>query len=385
MSARPQRLRSAPLLTPFTGVLGLLVLVGGLFLLKRLLFGLGSVTHLNAGYPWGLWVTWDLVIGTALGCGGFAMGILIYVFNRGRYHPLMRPALLSSLFGYFLAGFAAVIDMGRWWQFYNLLLPWHWQFNSVMLETGLCVSAYTLLVMIEFSPVVLERFGLEKSRGLIEKVMWFIIALGILLPMMHQSSLGTILLVLGHKLSPLYNTPFLPLLFVFAAMSMGYALVVVEATAVTKSFRLPSEHALLSRLSRVVGWLMAAWLAFRWLDILWRGAAGQAFQPSGLAASFWFENAMALFAVFAFLSPRARRDEVLTFLGGIALLVFNLAYRINAYMIAYTPAVDGYRYFPSVQELLVTFGVTSLEILLYLVFIKYFAVLQLPSQRAARA
>src|SRR3546814_17548303 len=35
----------------------------------------------------------------------------------------------------------SVFDMGRWWQFYNLLLPWHWNFNSVMLETGLCVSA----------------------------------------------------------------------------------------------------------------------------------------------------------------------------------------------------------------------------------------------------
>src|SRR3546814_5668540 len=123
------------------------------------------------------------------------MAILIYAFNRGQYHPLMRPALLSSLFGYLLAGTAAVFDMGRWWQFYNLLLPWRWNFNSVMLETGLCVSAYALLLMVEFAPTVFERFGMDNWRRRLARVMWFIIALGILLPLMHQSSLGSILLV----------------------------------------------------------------------------------------------------------------------------------------------------------------------------------------------
>lgn len=381
MSGHPDRLRGAPLLSPLTLVLGLLVLVGGFFLLKRFIFGLGAVTHLSAGYPWGLWVTWDLIIGTAMGCGGFAMATLIYAFNKGQYHRLMRPALLTSLFGYALAGFAAVFDLGRWWQFYNLLLPWHWQFNSVMLETALCVVAYTVLLVIEFSPAVLERFGLKRWQRRIQGAMWFIIALGLLLPLMHQSSLGTILLVLGHKLSPLYNTPWLPLLFVTSALTMGYALVIVEATVVTRSFRLASEHALLSRLSKVVGWLLAGWLAFRWLDILWRGALGDALTVSALAGSFWIENLLALFAVYAFLSPKARADEVMTFLGGVALMLYGFAYRINAYLIAYQPAVEGYRYFPSVPELLVTVGGISLGILLYLVFIKSFPVLNLPSRQ----
>lgn len=385
MSGHPDRLRGTSLFSPFTLVLALLVLIGGFFLLKRFLFGLGSVTHLSAGYPWGIWVTWDLIIGSALGCGGFAMAILIYAFNRGQYHPLMRPALLSSLFGYLLAGAAAVFDMGRWWQFYNLLLPWHWNFNSVMLETGLCVSAYALLLMVEFAPTVLERFGVENWRRRLERVMWFIIALGILLPLMHQSSLGSILLVLGHKLSPLYNTPWLPLLFVSSALTMGYGLVIVEATVVSRSFRLASEHALLSQLSQVVGWLLAGWLLFRWSDLLWRGALGDALAMTGLAGSFWLENAFAAFAVYAFLTPRARRDEVMTFLGGVALMLFGFMYRIDAYLVAYTPAVDGYQYFPSAPEFLVTLGVTALEILLYLTFIKLFPVLHSPTPRLTRA
>ena len=381
MHGRPDRLRDAPFITPLTVVLGLVALVGSFFLIKRFIFGLGVATNLNAGYPWGLWVTWDLIIGTALGCGGFAMAILIYVFNNHRWHSLMRPAILGGLFGYFLAGFAAVVDMGRWWQFYNLLLPWHWNFNSIMLETGLCVTAYTLLLMVEFSPMALERFGMERWRRALEKFMWFIIALGILLPLMHQSSLGSILLVLGPKLSMLYNTPMLPLLFVLAALTMGYSLVVVEATVVTRSFRLPSEHALLARLSRVVGWVMVAWLALRWGDLLWRDALADALTMSTLAVSFWIENALALFSVYAFLSRRAQTDEVTTFLGGVALMLFGFAYRINAYLIAYQPAVAGYQYFPSVPEILVTLGVISVEILLYVAFIKFFPVLTMPESR----
>lgn len=385
MAVHPQRLRGVSLFTPFSLILALLVAIAGVFLLKRFVYGLGDVTNLSAGYPWGLWVTWDLIIGSSLGCGGFAMAMLIYVFNQGHFHPLMRPALLSSLFGYVLAGSAAIIDMGRWWQFYNLLLPWHWNFSSVMLETGLCVSAYTMLLFVETSPMVLERFGLEQWRRRIASVMWLIIAIGILLPFMHQSSLGSILLVVGHKMSPLYYTPLLPLLFVSSVLAMGYALVVFEATVVTKSFRLPSEHHMLGRLSTIIGWLLTAWLVLRWADLLWRDALADALVLTPLAASFWFENALALFAAIAFLSPAARRDEVWTFLAAVALLLFAIVYRFNAYLVAYTPAVDGYSYFPSVQEILVTVGMIAFEILAYVVAIKLFPVLHSPVRQAAHA
>jgi Ni/Fe-hydrogenase subunit HybB-like protein len=381
MYAKPDQLRGTPIITPFTAILGMVAAIGVFFLIRRFVFGLGAVTNLSAGYPWGLWVTWDLVIGTALGCGGFAMAILIYAFNNSRWHPLMRPALLGGMLGYLMASIAAIVDMGRWWQFYSVLLPWRWNSSSIMLETALCVTAYTFLLMIEFSPVVLERLGLSKWQNGLKKVMWFIIALGMLLPMMHQSSLGSIVLVLGYKLSPLYNTPFLPLLFVVGALTMGYSLVIVEATVVTRSFNLPSEHALLARLSPVVGWIMVAWLALRWGDLVWRGALGDALRGTGVAASFWIENALAVFATLAFLVPRARSSEVVTFLAGAALMAFGLLYRFNTYLIGYQPAVDGYQYFPAVPEILVTLGMISLEILMYLTLIKLFPVLSVPSGR----
>ncbi len=371
MSAAPLRRR---LLTPTMIVLAVVAAIGIYFIVQRFLHGLGAVTNLNPGYPWGIWVVVDIVIGTAFGCGGFAIALLVYIFNRGEYHPLVRPALLGGLFGYTLAGIAVVIDIGRYWNAYNLLLPWHAQPNSVMLEVALCVMAYVAVLWIEFSPAFLERFGLSGMKKSLERWMFLIIALGVLLPTMHQSSLGSLLLVMGPKLSPLWFTAWLPVLFVVSALAMGYAVVMFEATIVSKSFNLPSEHALIAKLSRVVGWLMLGWLVFRFLDLIVGGALKQAFAADLRATVFWIENLLIAFAVGVFLTEAGRASQRLSFLAAAALLAGGSLYRLDAYLVGYNP-VGSWTYFPSVPEILVTVGIVAFEILLYLLFVKTLPVL----------
>jgi Ni/Fe-hydrogenase subunit HybB-like protein len=371
MSATPLR-RS--LITPTMLVLAAVAAIGLYFIAQRFLHGLGAVTNLNPGYPWGIWVVFDIVIGTAFGCGGFAIALLVYIFNRGEYHPLVRPALLGGLFGYTLAGAAVLIDIGRYWNAYNLLLPWHAQPNSVMLEVALCVMAYVAVLWIEFSPAVLERLGLTGVKRVLERWMFLIIALGVLLPTMHQSSLGSLLLVMGPKLSPLWHTAWLPVLFVVSALAMGYAIVMFEATVVSSSFNLPSEHALIGRMSKVVGWLMLAWLVLRFVDLIVGGALRPAFAFDLMAVFFWIENLLIAFAVAVFLTPAGRASRRLSFLAAVALLLGGSLYRLDAFLIGYRP-VGNWTYFPSVPEIMVTVGIVALEILLYLVFIKTLPVL----------
>ena len=74
-------------------VLGVIALIGLFFLVQRFIYGMGLVTNLNGGYPWGIWVVYDIVIGTALACGGYALAITVYVLNKGKYHPLVRPSI----------------------------------------------------------------------------------------------------------------------------------------------------------------------------------------------------------------------------------------------------------------------------------------------------
>ena len=362
------------LITPPTLVLVALVVIAFYFLGVRFLFGLGAVANINSGYPWGIWVVVDVIIGTAFGCGGFAMALLVYIFNRGQYHPLMRPALLSGLFGYTLGGFAVIFDLGRYWHAYNLLLPWYIQPNSVMLEVALCVMAYVVVLWIEFAPAFLERLGLTGIKRVLDRWMFVFAALGVLLPTMHQSSLGSMLLVMGYKLSPLWFTLWLPALFVISALAMGYAVVMFEATVVSKTFSLPSEHALISKLSLVVGWITVGWLVLRWADLFARDAVPLAFVGSTKVLMFWIENALFLAAALVFITPAGRASPRASLLAAVALLAGGSLYRLDAYLVGYEP-VTNWSYFPSVPELMVSIGVISLEILLYLVFIKTLPVL----------
>ena len=130
-----------------------------LLILKRLVFGIGSVTALNGGYPWGLWIAFDLLVGTGFACGGWALAWTVYIFNKGKYHALVRPALLASLFGYSLGGLSITIDMGRYWHLPYFYIPGQFNTNSVLFETAFCMTVYIIVVTLEFAPVWLGFLG----------------------------------------------------------------------------------------------------------------------------------------------------------------------------------------------------------------------------------
>jgi Ni/Fe-hydrogenase subunit HybB-like protein len=362
-------------------ILGLFLLIAAYFILRRFLFGMGDVSNMNNGFPIGTWVVLDVVIGTAFGCGGFAMALLIYIFNRKVYHPLMRPALLGGVFGYTLAGLAVMIDLGRYWNAFNLLLPWYAQPNSVIFEVALCVMAYITVLWLEFWPAFLERmpaefkqrYRLDKLQAFLKRYMYVLIALGVLLPTMHQSSLGSVLLILGYKLSPLWNTTWLPLLFLISALAMGYGVVMMEATLVQRTFKTPSDVALFARLSRVVAGLLAGFLVLRWGDLAFRGHLGLVFAGDRDGNLFLIETALFLAPIFVLLSHR-RASQRWQFLAAVGLLAGGSLYRLNSYLMAVQPG-NGWTYFPSAPELLITIGVVCLEIMLYLLFIKTLPVL----------
>ncbi len=377
----------APLITPFTLILFTVSVIGLYFLVERFVYGLGAVTNLNQGYPWGIWVIADIKIATALGSGGFAVAALIYIFNRYEYHALMRPALLAAVLGYTLGSAAAFIDLGRYWNFYHIVLPDHAQPNSIMFEVALCMLAYTAVLWIEFAPVIADRFGWTKLKRVLRPIMVFFIALGILLPVMHQSSFGSVLLVMGSKLSPLWYSQWLPLYYLITAIAMGFAAVMVEATVASHRFRVPSEQHLLARLAKIVAVLIGLFLLMRlgelWLnDALWHVVAGD-------RHALMFQIELALFAIgfLVFASPGGRASERWSFIGASALVFATALYRLNAAIIGIEP-LDNWSYFPSVPELMVTVGFVALEILLYLILVKLFPVLHtadVPTDNSVKA
>jgi len=376
---------SGPLLTRETMAIGVVAAIGLLAIFYRFLFGLGAVTALNDGYPWGLWIAFDVVIGTALACGGYAMALLVYIANHGEYHPLVRPALVTSAFGYTIAGTSVVLDVGRYWALWRVpLYFWHWNVNSVLLEVALCIMAYVLVAWLELSPAFLER-GLTASsprvrrfsawaQPLLNRALLWIIALGLLLPTMHQSSLGSLMLLSGPRLHPLWNTPLLPLLFLVSCIGMGYGAVVMEGAISSLWLNREPEREMLAGIGRTVVPVLVFYVLLRVFDLVWRGQLDALFALDHYSVMALMELALFVAAPLMLLSTRQRRDMGNLFRAAMVLLLAGSLYRIDTFLVAFNPGPH-WAYFPSLGEIAITSGLVAIEILGYIGMVRFFPIL----------
>ena len=393
MSGRPEPVGGPIMTRPFKILLGIGIL-GVVLIAWRFSVGLGPSTGLTDGYPWGLWIAFDVVTGTALACGGYAVALVLYILNKGRYHPLIRPAILTSALGYSVAAVAIMIDVGRPWHIWRIPLggfpdvgSYNW--NSALLEVALCVMAYVAVLWIELSPAFFEKWQHSKNAALaklskvgitfVEKALIWIIALGILLPTMHQSSLGSLMLLSGPRLHPLWNTPLVPLLFLISCVTMGYAAVVFESSLSSAIFKRKPETKMLQTLYGVAVITIWLYVGLRLAELVFKGRLGEMFTPDIYAAMFWLE--IALFVIPAIMYHRGGRklDLGAMFRGAMFMVFAGSLYRFDTYLVAFQPG-ENWTYFPTVPEILITVGIVAIEILVYIVIVKRFPIL---SGRAA--
>lgn len=361
-----------------------LSLLGILAIIWRFAAGLGQTTALNDGYPWGLWIAFDVVTGTAIACGGYVIALLVYALNKGQYHSLIRPALLTSALGYTVAGLSVALDVGRPYEMWKIpLFFWSWNLNSALLEVALCIMAYVLVVWIELATAPLDQWRKQPSSRFhgfakkayprLDRALTWIIALALLLPTMHQSSLGTLMVLSGPRLHELWQTPLLPLLFLISCISMGFAAVVMESVLSHYFLGRKIETEMLGRLAKYVVPINIAYVAIRLGDIAVRGAFGSALEPTGLAAMFWLELAFFAAPVVLLAGQSALRDTTQLFRAAVLMIIAGALYRFDTFLVAFQPGSQ-YRYFPSIGELTVTVGLVSMEILAYVVIIHYYPI-----------
>ena len=384
MTARAEPI-GGPLVTPATRGLAVLFGLAALTILWRLVAGLGATTALNDGYPLGLWIAFDVVTGAALATGGYVIGILVYILNKGRYHDLLRPALLTSALGYTLAGIGVTLDVGRWWAIWKVpVYFWNWNFNSALLEVALCIMAYVVVLWLRLAPALLQpatRGGNERLRraaarftSLVERATIPMVALGLLLATMHQSSLGTLMLLAGSRLHPLWRTPLLPLLFLISCVAMGFAVVVFESVLSSVAFRKRPELDMLASLAGIIAPLQLVFVVLRLGDLWWRGSLGLLFAGGGRSAVAAIEFAVFLAPVVMLASPSSRRDLGALFRAAMVMMFAGALYRFDTYLVAFMPGAQ-WSYFPSVAELTITTGLVAFEVLAYIVIVKTFPIL----------
>ncbi len=236
MSHDPQPLGGKIISKPVM-IFGPLIVICMLLIVKRLVFGLGSVSDLNGGFPWGVWIAFDLLIGTGFACGGWALAWAVYVFNRGQYHPLVRPALLASLFGYSLGGLSITIDVGRYWNLPYFYIPGHFNVNSVLFETAVCMTIYIGVMALEFAPALFERLGGGVATATKQG------------DVLHHRARcaaadhapvfnGSLMISAGYKVHPLWQSyEMLPLFSLLTAFIMGFSIVIFEGSLVQAGLR----------------------------------------------------------------------------------------------------------------------------------------------------
>jgi Ni/Fe-hydrogenase subunit HybB-like protein len=362
--------RPVMMLAPF-------ILLCAMFIIKRLIFGIGSVADLNGGYAWGLWISFDLLIGTGLACGGWALAWAVYVFNRGEYHPLVRPALMASLFGYSLGGLSITIDVGRYWNLPYFYIPGHFNTSSVLFETAVCMTIYIGIMALEFAPVVLERFGWKNAQKFLDRFMVIILAFGTLLPTMHQSSMGSLMISAGYKIHPLWQSyELLPLQSLLTAFTMGFSIVMFEGSLVRAGLagRTADETPLISRLSRIAEGLIWIFLVLRFGEIIMHDKSALLFTGDKYSVMFWVETAFLVLPLVILHWPRGRQDARALFLAGLSTMIGCALWRMNYSLFAMNPG-NGYHYFPTAEELLISMGFVAIEICGYILLVRLLPIL----------
>jgi len=378
--------------TPGVIILAVLALNGLIFLAVRFISGLGAVTNLDNNTPWGLWIGVDVAAGVALAAGGFTSAALGHVIHREHYHAIVRPALLTALLGYTFVAFAVCVDIGRFYYIWHPLIMWNG--NSALFEVGICVMIYMTVLYIEFLPIVTEKFmGKVNLPGFLEtfnepadkllrmlnsglsKTMFIFIIAGVVLSTLHQSSLGTLMVIAGQKMHPLWQTPVLPLLFLLSAIAVGFPMIIFESLIASRSFKMKPEMKILSRLGSMVAPILGVYLAVKIGDMFISDDFKYILKFDVPAWMFMAETGLIIIAFVLFLSKETTRSPGRLFLASSLVIAGVLFNRINNFIVAYKPLYDPVAYFPSFGEISVTVGCIALLVLIYRAVVIYFPVI----------
>jgi Ni/Fe-hydrogenase subunit HybB-like protein len=351
-----ERLRA--LLSPWRALLAVLFVVGAVIVTFRFAFGLGSVTNLSDETPWGIWVGFDILAGIGLAAGGFIMAAAVYVFGLERYRPLLRMSILTALLGYLLFITGLILEIGRPWNIWRCIVDHN--FHSPLFEIAWCVMLYTTVLLLEFSQVVLERFGWRRLEGLLHRILVPLVIIGVLLSTLHQSTLGTLFTIVPHKLHPLWYSPILPIHFFISCLAAGLAMICFEGFLSWRFLGHPPRMDLLPNLARVMALILVVYFVFRVEDLALRGALPDAFSFDMPAMLFWLENVLFVLIPVVIVFRTARRMTTR------ALFAASFCTVIGFIMHRFNVAVTGMQlihptgYFPTWQELTISLTLIAL-------------------------
>ncbi|MBM4168486.1 MAG: Ni/Fe-hydrogenase cytochrome b subunit [Ignavibacteria bacterium] len=320
--------------------------------------GLGASTNLSDKFPWGLWIGFDILCGVALAAGGFVVAGSVYIFNLERYRPILRPAILTAFLGYLLVAFALMYDLGRPWNIWHPVIMWNPR--SVMFEVGWCVILYTTVLALEFSPMVFEKLNLKRPQTIIKSITIPLVIAGVILSSLHQSSLGSLFLIVPEKVYPLWYSANLPYLFFLTAVAVGPAMVTIESFLSSRAFHREIELPILVRLGRVTVAALGIYFVLKIQDVLSYGLLSYVFTMNIEGILYWAEMLLGVvLPIILLLIPSIRTTKRGLFLASLFVVLGVILNRMNLSITA-VDRYSGVGYFPSLMEIAVTMMIVAI-------------------------
>jgi len=338
-----RQVQTAPLFSAWLLALGIMVIVGLISAIRVLWYGL-EVTNLTNRVPWGLWITVDLSA-IALGAGAFSLSTVAYIFRVKSFERIARMAVFVGFVGYTSAMLALLMDIGRPDRFWHPVI--YWNIHSVLWEITMCVIFYSMVLVFELAPAVLEsdfvasRFKRGPRLGhFLHQFTPVVSIVGLGLSLLHQSSLGATYGVLVAR--PVWFKPSLPVMFILSAVAAG-SIVTLALTVFYEN--MVRQRQLETRLRNAVamfgGLLMMGYLYLKLWDFL--ATAYYSHVPERVQANnlletatpygltfWWIEIVVgALIPAMIMLTPRLRRQDVWVVVAGLLAMVGIIVNRWN--------------------------------------------------------
>jgi Ni/Fe-hydrogenase subunit HybB-like protein len=361
----------------------ILVAVGTAATILRFVWGLGATTNLSDEFPWGLWIGFDVLCGVGLAAGGFALTATVYIFNLKQFAPIIRPTVLTAFLGYVFVIFALMFDLGQPHRIWHALVMWNPR--SVMFEVAWCVMLYTTVLALEFSPCVFERLNMERPQRIIHAIVKPLVIVGVILSTLHQSSLGSLYLIVPDKLHPLWYSPLLPVFFFISAIAAGLAMVIVESSLCQRAFGHHLELRLLEPLGRAMVVALAVYGILRFQDLSHRGALPSLRQPDYESLMFLVEIGLGVILPIMLLAIPAVRRRQEGLVSGAYLVMFGfIMNRLNVSITGMERAA-GVLYMPSWIEAAISLALVAAGFAAFALAVRHLPVFQEPGRSSARA
>jgi Ni/Fe-hydrogenase subunit HybB-like protein len=363
----------------FWKVVSVFIVIVGLFsTFNRFYYGLGATTNLHDFVPWGLWIGFDF-IGVGLAAAGFTIAATVHIFNIHKYEPLVKPAILTAYLSYSVVVCLLVVDLGRPEHFWHPLVMWN--INSVMFEITWCLICYTTVLILEFAPVILKKYNITAPIKYLKMISIPVIIAGIIFSTLHQSSFGSLYLIVPGKLHPLWYSSLLPVHFFVSCIAAGLSMIIFESYQVARAFTKEEGFKntelrmdILSGTSIAVLIALIGGFLLKIYDFVDTGKLGYLTVFTTETYLFYLEIIVGTIVPIWLLSyKKFREDRKMLYVISVCVICGLILNRLNV-SITGLAASSGVNYFPSFDEISITLMLVVLAMFSFKVISKNFPV-----------